>query len=119
MSVLPTVSKLAERVICDQLGEYLTSHDVICREQHGFCRSHSTKSAMLDAVQFIISETDRGRVVSNIASDTSKTFVSVEHGRLLEKIGWYGVDDHWFSDWLCDRRQIVKGAPDTSPCHMG
>ena len=92
VSVPPTVSKLAERVICDQLVEYLTSHDVICPEQHGFRRGHSTESAMLDAVQFIISETEKGRVVSNIAADISKAFDSVEHGRLLEKLGWYGVD---------------------------
>ena len=56
VSVLPTVSKLAERMICDPLVDYLISHDVICPEQHGFRRGHSTESAMLDAVQFIISE---------------------------------------------------------------
>ena len=66
-------SKLTERVICDQLVDYLTSHDIICPEQHGFRRGHPTESAMLDAVQFIISEADRGRVVSNIAADASST----------------------------------------------
>ena len=119
VSVLPTVSKLAERVICDQLVDYLISHDVICPEQHGFRRGHSTESAMLDAVQFIISETDKGKVVSNIAADTSLAFDSVEHGRLLEKLNWYGVDDHWFSDWLCDRRQIVKGGSRHLPVSHG
>ena len=59
----------------------------------------------LTAVQFIISE----NIVSNIAADTSKAFASVEHGRLLEKLGWYGMDDHWFYDWLHGRNQIVKG----------
>ena len=114
-----TVSKLAERVICDQLVEYLTSHDVICPEQHGFRRSHSTESAMLDAVQCIISETEKGRVVSSIAADISKAFDSVEHGRLLEKLGWYGVDSHWFSDWLSDRRQVVKGGSGHLPVSHG
>ena len=119
VSVLPTVSKLTERVICDQLVDYLTSHDIICPEQHGFRRGHSTESAMLDAVQFIISETDRGRVVSNVAADTSKAFDSVEHGRLMEKLGWYGVHSHWFSDWLSDRRQIVRGGTRQLPVTHG
>ena len=119
VSVLPIVSKLTERVICDQLVDYLTSHDIICTEQHGVRRGHSTESAMLDAVQFIISETDRGRVVSNIAADTSKAFDSVEHGRLMEKLGWYGAHSHWFSDWLSDRRQIVRGGTRQLPVSHG
>ena len=42
--------------------------------------------------------------------DTSKAFDSVEHGRLLEKLGWYGISQHWFQNWLGDRVQIVPGA---------
>ena len=98
VSVLSTVSKLAERVVYHQLVDYLSSHGSICSEQHGLRRGHSTESAMLDAVQFVISETDRGRVVTNIAAAMSKAFDSVEHGRLLEKLGWYTVSAHWFSD---------------------
>ena len=119
VSVLPTVSKLAERVVCNQLVEYLTLHNVICPEQHGFRRGHSTESAMLDAVQFIISETDKGKVVSNIAADISKAFDSVEHGRLMDKLGWHGVDGHWFSDWLDGRRQKVKGGSHLLPVTHG
>ena len=119
VSVLPTVSKLAERVVCNQLVEYLTSHSVICPEQHGFRRGHSTESAMLDAVQFIISETDKGKAVSNIAADISKAFDSVGHGRLVEKLGWYGVDEHWFSDWLGGRQQLVKGGLHLLPVTHG
>ena len=119
VSVLPTVSKLAERVVYDQLVDYLSSHDIICPEQHGFRGGHSTESAMLDAVQFVISETDRGRVVTNIAADTSKAFDSVEHGRLLEKLGWYGVSAHWFSDWLRGRKQMVKGGSRHLPVSHG
>ena len=49
-------------------------------------------------------------MVSCLATaDTSKAFDSVQHGRLLDKLGWYGVDTHWFSDWLQDRHQRVRG----------
>ena len=109
VSILPTVSKLAERVVCDQLTDYLVSCDIICPEQHGFRPAHSTESALLDAVSYISSEVDNGRVVSLIAADASKAFDSVEHGRLREKLGWYGIDTWWFSDWLSDRKQVVKG----------
>ena len=36
ISILPTVAKLAERVVCTQLLNYLIAHDVLCDQQHGF-----------------------------------------------------------------------------------
>ena len=119
VSILPTVSKLAERVICDQLMWYLASCDIICPEQHGFRPAHSTESAMLDAVSYISSHVDRGQIVSLIAADTSKAFDSVEHGRLVEKMGWYGIDPWWFCDWLRDRKQTVKGGSEPLPVSHG
>ena len=44
-----------------------------------------------------------------MTADTSKAFDSVEHGRLLEKMGWYGVDVRWFRAWLSGRCQTVRG----------
>ena len=41
--------------------------------------------------------------------DTSKAFDSVEHGRLLDKLGWYGIQADWFADWLQGRTQRIKG----------
>ena len=52
-------------------------------------------------------------------TDTSKAFDSVQHGRLLDKLGWYGVDDHWFRDWLGNRQQRVRGGSTTVPITHG
>ena len=53
VSVIPTVAKLTERVVCTQLVRYLLSHLVLCGEQHGFRPGRSKESAMLDAVSYI------------------------------------------------------------------
>ena len=35
VSILPTVAKLVESVMCVQLMSYLLSHNILCDEQHG------------------------------------------------------------------------------------
>ena len=64
---------------------------------------------MLDAVSYITENIDGARVTSLVTADTSKAFDSVEHGRLLEKLGWYGIDGRWFRAWLSGRTQAVRG----------
>ena len=119
VSILPTVAKLAESVVCSELVQYLVSHNVLCDQQHGFRPGRSTESAMLDAVTHLTNNMDRGMISCLTTADTSKAFDSVQHGRLLDKLGWYGVDGHWFRDWLSDRHQSVRGGSTTVPITHG
>ena len=94
LSLLSTVAKVAERVVCDQLMTYLMTHDILTDSQHGFRPGRSTESAMLDAVGFLMNGLDEGLIGCLTTADTSKAFDSVQHPRLLEKLGWYGIDPH-------------------------
>ena len=109
ISIIPVVAKLCERVICTQLMAYLTSHCILCPQQYGFRPGLSTEAAMLDAVVYATENVDSGRVTSLVTADTSKAFDSVEHGRLLDKLEWYGIKPDWFADWLQGRTQAIKG----------
>ena len=109
ISILPVVAKLAERVVCSQLMHYLSSHHVLCPQQYGFRPGLSTEAALLDTVTYATENLDRGAVTSLITADTSKAFDSVEHGRLLDKLGWYGIETGWLADWLRNRTQTVLG----------
>ena len=64
---------------------------------------------MLDVVSYLSSSMDQGLVSCLATADTSKAFDSVQHRRLLDKLGWYGVDCHWFENWLSGRQQRVRG----------
>ena len=86
-----------------------TAHHILCDEQYGFRPGQSTEAALLDAVTYAVRNIDSGRMTSLITADTSKAFDSVEHGRLLEKLGWYGIDQRWFRAWLSERTQVVRG----------
>ena len=52
---------------------------------------------------------DRGLVSTWTTTNTSMTFDSVQQCRLLDKFGWYSVDEHWFHGWLGDQsKRIAK-----------
>ena len=119
VSVLPVVAKLAESVVCSQLLRYLLSHNILCDAQHGFRPGRSTESAMLDTVGYLMDAIDRGHVGCLTTADTSKAFDSVQHRRLLEKLGWYGIQPHWFCNWLRGRQQIVRNGSTKIPITHG
>ena len=48
ISVLPTISKVMERILYNQLYEYLTEFGLLSSAQFGFRKSHSTATALLD-----------------------------------------------------------------------
>ena len=119
VSILPTVAKITECIICEQLVTYLVDHHILCSEQHGFRPGHSTESAMLDAIGHLVENIDSGLISFITTADTSKAFDSVKHTRLLEKLGWYGICSDWFEDWLAGRSQRVRGGLMTAPVTHG
>ena len=48
ISVLPAISNVMERILYNQLYEYLTENNVLSEHQFGFRKFHSTASALLD-----------------------------------------------------------------------
>ena len=56
VSLLPSVSKVFERIIHDQLNEYFSSLKLFYKSQYGFRHSHSTELATLELIELIITE---------------------------------------------------------------
>ena len=75
---------------------------------------------MLAAVERLVTNIDEGLVSSVTTLDLSKAFDSVDHGLLLTKLPWYGVNDvDWFRSYLSGRRQMVRGGRLTCPVTCG
>ena len=48
ISVLPAISKIMERILYDQLYDYLTKFELLSDSQFGVRKFHSTATALLD-----------------------------------------------------------------------
>lgn len=119
ISLLSHMSKLLEKVVCNQLSAYLTRCNVLYPQQYAYRPKHGTEDALLDVADWITQNSERGEVSSVTAVDLSKAFDSVDHSVLLNKLGWYGIDDAWFRSYLTGRKQIVRGGSRTISVSCG
>ena len=74
---------------------------------------------MLVAAERLVKDIDNGDLSSMAAVDLSKAFDSVDHGVLLTKLEWYGVDVEWFRSYLSGRKQVVRDGRLTLPMTCG
>ena len=109
ISVLSVVGKLAEKVVCAQLLEYVTTHHILVDSQYAYRPHHFTEDAVTDIVSHVITNMDSGMVTTISSTDLSKAFDCVDRPALLAKLECYGVSPHWFADYFTDRRQAVRG----------
>ena len=79
ISLLPSISKIFEKVLLEQLTTYLDNNNLIHNHQYGFRKRHSTEYAALHIVDYLNYEMDLKRTPINLYLDLSKAFDSLSH----------------------------------------
>ena len=64
VSVLPSFSKFLERIIYNRVLDYLTNLHILCDNQFGFRKNHSTTLALIDLHDKISSALDNGELAA-------------------------------------------------------
>lgn len=118
ISLLPTLSKILEKVVQKQLYRYMTENKLLTNSQYGFRTNHSTEHATVEFVDRIAQSIDKGEIPFSIFIDLSKAFDTLDHQILLKKLDHYGIQGSqlsWFKNYLSDRTQSVKFNGEISP----
>lgn len=110
ISLLPTFSKIFEKIIANQFKDYFEQNQYFYKGQYGFRTNHSTELAAIDLIEKIISNMDNGRTPLCIFIDMSKAFDTLNHNILINKLKHYGINNialNLISSYLTNRRQYV------------
>ena len=111
ISLLPSLSKVFEHMICNRLLSFFTCMDTIVPTQYGFRHNCSTIHAMLDLITTCYDNLNFNKFSALIFLDIQKAFDSVSHQKLVKKLEYYGirgVANSLICSYLRNRKQYVS-----------
>jgi retron-type reverse transcriptase len=114
ISLLPSISKISEKIVFARLYEFLLEIHFFSDFQSGFRPGDSTVNQLTYIVHIIYQALDMGKEVRMVfldfTRDFTKAFDKVWHKGLLYKLQTLGLKDpllSWFRSYLTDRKQRV------------
>ena len=111
ISLLPIVSKIAERLVHGQLMEHLIRNNKLAAHQSGNRKLHSTETALLYVTDQLLQAMDSKKVSIMVLLDMSKAFDSIRRDILLSKLQNLDFSQgalDWFQSYLSNRQQCVR-----------
>lgn len=111
LAIQPSLSKIFEKCILNQLVDYFEVNKLLDNEQHGFRKNKSTITAIISFIENIIDKLENGEHIIATFLDMSKAFDSVSHFLLIKKLSTYGLagkDLNLIKSYLEDRQQYVE-----------
>ena len=95
----------------NHLISFIDEENILYKFQFGFRKSHSTNHAIISMVEKVNQALDTGKVLVGVFLDLKKTFDTVDHKILVDKLFKYGVRGNilnWFKSYLSNRKQYVN-----------
>jgi hypothetical protein len=122
ISLTCTCCRAMERIINSDIIKYLTLHNLIANNQHGFLKKRSTCTNLLESVNDWSLALDKNLTTDVVYIDFQKAFDSVSHPKLLAKLALFNIKGNlknWIAAFLNNRSQQIKvGVSLSNPTHI-
>ena len=109
ISLLPSISKILEKIIHKRLYIFLQVNGLLIPNQFGFRKGHSTDLAIIQLLDKITESFANKEHLIGIFMDLSKAFDTIDHDILIYKLKRYGVHGlalSWIIDYLIENNII-------------
>ena len=111
ISVISVFSRMLEKIVHDQLIEYLITNKVLTPNQSAFRKLYSTVTSLINSTDYWYDNMDEKQLNLAIFLDLKKAFDTVDHRILIKKLGAYGIrgiSGGWLTSFLTSRKQFCS-----------
>ena len=112
IAIVSSIGKLLERVVAEQLNNYLDSLDILSIHQFGFRAGHNISHPLSHFSKKIFESLNNNKLNLTTLIDLRKAFETVDWTILLAKLSHYGVKNKeyaWFVSYLKRKQQVFAG----------
>ena len=110
IAIIPIFSKILERIVFNQMIEYIAANQLIHPNHHAYRSHHNTTTALVQLYDVWVESIQAGKLAGVCFLDMSAAFDIVDHTLLLKKLDLYGFDHKmlgWTRSYLAGRSQAV------------
>ncbi|KAJ0062165.1 hypothetical protein NL108_017132 [Boleophthalmus pectinirostris] len=123
VSNLPFLSKILEKIVFNQINDFMIANNIFEIHQSGFRVHHSTETALVKILDDIRSNMDKKNLSVLVLLDLTAAFDTVDHCILLDRlhyaVGLSGSVFNWFKSFLTNRDFYVSlGEHSSAKCKM-
>lgn len=108
VSILPTLSKIFEKIAYDQIYSFFENNGIFTDQQFGFRSGRSTTTAVSNFINWVSGGLDGSQSTAAVFCDLSKAFDCVNHDILINKLKHYKFSKSalsWVNSYLRNRQQ--------------
>lgn len=111
VNMINATAKVLERIVYEQIVNYLENNKILCEYQSGFRSKHSCETALQCIINDWKNNMENNVITIAVFLDLQRAFETVDRYRLLGKVQSVGIDGMaltWVMDYLSNRQQRLK-----------